>query len=251
MRTREGTDYVFVNRGPMSFAQGDVRFEGRAGLVRESRDEVHLVIAEGPGEVAYKGTVLRSAGPVERVIPMTQVGPSNVIEVAAAREGITFKLDRPAEFKEVASGVKRAEFGGGFAYAFASEKALKYEGGGVSFVGSRGGVIVDEEAGRVRLVLEEGEQIGYRDMRAWECGGPYEVTFHADRITGRTAGVGRFLYLTAPAGLDRLPMLVLDGQTYAPGTAGRTVIVPVLPGAHEFEVRALEQPPIWRNWQAW
>ena len=68
---------------------------------------------------------------------------------------------------------------------------------------------------------------------------------------GRTAGLGRFLYLSMPEGLDRLPMLVLDGQTYAPGTRGNTLIVPVMPGEHSFEIRALEQPPVFRNWQEW
>ncbi|HOS44546.1 MAG TPA: hypothetical protein PK794_12700, partial [Armatimonadota bacterium] len=88
-------------------------------------------------------------------------------------------------------------------------------------------------------------------LRAWGCDGPYEVTFHPDRVTGRYAGLGRFLNLTQPPGLDRLPMYVLDGQTYAPGTAGRTAILPLMPGEHRFELTALPQPPVWRNWQAW
>jgi hypothetical protein len=35
------------------------------------------------------------------------------------------------------------------------------------------------------------------------------------------------------------------------GNGGDTLIIPVLPGEHTFEVRALEQPPVFRNWQAW
>jgi hypothetical protein len=46
-------------------------------------------------------------------------------------------------------------------------------------------------------------------------------------------------------------MLVIDGQTYAPGTSGDTLIIPLLPGEHTFEVRAIEQPLVFRNWQAW
>jgi hypothetical protein len=61
----------------------------------------------------------------------------------------------------------------------------------------------------------------------------------------------RFLFLTRPSGLDRLPTLVLDGQTYAPGTSGHTLMVPILEGEHQMELRALKQPPIVRNWQEW
>ena len=45
--------------------------------------------------------------------------------------------------------------------------------------------------------------------------------------------------------------IFVDGQTFAAGTSGDTLIVPLLPGKHAFEVRALEQPPIFRTWQAW
>jgi hypothetical protein len=78
-----------------------------------------------------------------------------------------------------------------------------------------------------------------------------DVTFHADRITGRTAGLGRLLHLGRPAGLDRLPMLVIDGQTFAPGTHEQTLIVPAMPGEHKIQILALPQPPIFRTWQNW
>ena len=249
--TGESTDYVFVNRTPMTFAKGDVSFEGIAGMVRVYPHEVHLVIAEGPGEVSYKGTVLRSPVPAAKVIPINKIGRSEVIEILSPQETIQFSLEHQAEFKAVAPGVKRADFPGGFAYAFASAKPIQFEAEGITFVGSRGGIVVDEERKTVRLALLRGERIGYQRLQAWGCDGPYEVTFHHHHITGRANGLGRFLYLSTPAGLNRLPMLVLDGQTYAPGTSGDTLIVPIMPGEHRFEIRALEQPPIWRNWQAW
>ena len=59
------------------------------------------------------------------------------------------------------------------------------------------------------------------------------------------------LYAPMPAGMKVLPTLVIDGQTYAPGTSGNTLIIPLMPGEHAFEVRALEQPPVFHNWQAW
>lgn len=35
------------------------------------------------------------------------------------------------------------------------------------------------------------------------------------------------------------------------GQRGDTLIIPLLPGEYTFEIRALEQPEIFRNWQAW
>jgi len=60
-----------------------------------------------------------------------------------------------------------------------------------------------------------------------------------------------YLSTRMPAGMKVLPTLVIDGQTYAPGTSGDTLIIPLMPGEHAFEVRALEHPPVFRNWQAW
>lgn len=184
--TSEGTDYVFASAQPMKFSQGDVAFEGIAGTIRVYPNEVHLILAEGPGSVTYKGTTLRSPAPAHRIIPVAELGKPTTIEV-------------PAPF-------------------------------------DRGKRIVNGGSDR---------------LRAWGCDGPYEVTFGPDRITGKSGGLGRFLYLTRPEGLDRLPMLVIDGQTYAPGTSGDTLIVPLLPGEHKFEIRALDPPPTWRNWQCW
>jgi hypothetical protein len=41
--TREATDYVFVNRAPMTVAQGEVSFDGAAGMVRVYAREFHLI----------------------------------------------------------------------------------------------------------------------------------------------------------------------------------------------------------------
>ncbi|HPD16151.1 MAG TPA: hypothetical protein PLE19_14450 [Planctomycetota bacterium] len=186
LTTSEGTDYVFASAKPIKFSQGDSAFEGIAGALRVYPSEVHLIIAEGPGSVSFKGTTLRSPIPAHCIIPVADLAKPATIEVPAA-------FDRE----------KKIVVGG-------SDK-----------------------------------------LRAWGCDGPYEVAFGPDRIKGKTGGLGRFLYLTRPEGLDRLPMLVIDGQTFAPGTAGDTLIVPILPGEYTFEIRALDPPPIWRNWQAW
>jgi hypothetical protein len=78
-----------------------------------------------------------------------------------------------------------------------------------------------------------------------------EINITNDRIAGRSEGFGGLLYAPMPPGMKVLPTLVIDGQTYAPGTSGSTLIIPLMPGEHTFAVRALEPPPIFRNWQAW
>lgn len=83
--------------------------------------------------------------------------------------------------------------------------------------------------------------------------GPARCEIHIthDRITGCSEGFGALPYAPMSAGMKVLPTLIIDGQTYAPGTSGDTLIIPLLPGEHRFEARQLEQPPVFRNWQAW
>lgn len=78
-----------------------------------------------------------------------------------------------------------------------------------------------------------------------------ELKIDNDRITGKSDGLGGFLYAPMPPGLKVLPMLIIDGKAFAPGTTGSGLIIPLLPGPHQFEVRALEQPPVFRNWEMW
>jgi len=230
-----------------------VRFRGVAGAVRIYADEVHLVLSEGPGEVAYKGTTLRCAGAATRILSASELGGTRLIEVAADEPSISFALD-PADgpIETLRPGVRRQAQKDAAAYAFDAAEPLTFDEGSVSFVGRRGGVVVSRaEGGSVRVVMLDGERAGGGGRIAWGCSGPYEVTFHADRVTGRSEGAGRLLNVTAPAGVDRLASLIIDGAAYAPGTSGGTLILPLLPGRHRFEVRNLKQPPVWRNRQAW
>ena len=267
--TSEGTDYVFVNRRPMQMRQGDVAFSGKAGAVRVYPDEIHLVIAEGPGEVTYKGCTLRSAGPATRVIKPGDAARATAIDVAAAPTSIRIKGGRGDQ--ELQPGVTRADLRHGFRVTFETSEALSVKTNGLVFNGRRGMIEVDEAERTVRLVLLDGDRIGYGDAQAWGGDGPYEVVFRPDRIEGRSEGQGRFLCLTQPAGVDRLASLVIDGLAYAPGTSntidpaisgraqgaaapeatGGTLVVPLMPGAHRFEVKNLAQPAVWRNWQWW
>jgi hypothetical protein len=250
--TREATDYVFAHRAPMQYAQGDVAFAGIAGAVRIYPDAVHLVITEGPGQVTYKGVTLKSDVPACRVIPLAEIAAPRTIEEPAPRATITFTLN-PADGKieEIQPGVKRQVRPHGVAYAFASPEPLTFTQDDVTFIGKRGGLVIDTAAQTVRCVMLDGERIGYREAWAGECRGPYELVFADDRITGHSQGLGRFLLASLPKGLDRLPVLLLDGQPYAPGNTGKTLAIPIMPGDHQFEVRKLEQPPVFRNWEAW
>ncbi len=245
--TTEGVDYVFADRKPMKFQQGDIEFEGIAGAVRVRRNEVHLVLADGPGKLSYRGTVLRSSVPVTRVIRNDELRPPQAIEVPDLKTGITFSLD-PAlgAIDQLAAGVRRQQRANGYALEFHGEQPFQFNQAGVVFNGRRGGIVLDTTTGATRLVLLDGEKIGAGKPQAWGCAGPYDVTFHSDRITGAAEGLGRFLYVTRPFGLDRLPVLIIDGQTYAPGTYNDTHVLPLLPGACKFEMKALEQPPIFR-----
>ncbi|MHB9133017.1 MAG: hypothetical protein ACYDBB_18270 [Armatimonadota bacterium] len=253
--TSEGVDYVFLDRKPMAFKQGDIAFSGLAGAVRIYPTEVHLVISEGPGEVSYRGVTLKSGVPAIQIIPNKGLKP-RVFSQPAYESPIKFIMRNPKQGKitDVQPGVWRQEQPEGYAYYFDNldrSEPLSFTADGIVFVGRAGGVEVNTKTNTVRMVMLDGEKIAVGPLQAWGCNGPYDLTFTNDRLTGHFAGLGRFLNVTQPAGLDRLPMLVLDGQTYAPGTSGNTAIIPLMPGEHRFELRALEQPPIWRNWQAW
>ena len=192
-------------------------------------------------------------------------------------------------YEVLADGVARITTSEGVDYIFLSSKPIEFVNDEVTFTGVAGAVRV--LAGEVHLILSEGPgTISYRgttlhseipalkvipktdlakkqtfDMPSpWKLKntalpegcrieGPArcQLTIASDRISGRSEGYGGFLYAPTPAGMKVLPTLVIDGQTYAPGTSGDTLIIPLLPGEHSFEVRALEQPPVFRNWQAW
>jgi len=174
-------------------------------------------------------------------------------------------------------------------YVFLSEKPIRFSGDDVTFVGHAG--VVRVYPNEVQLVISEGPAtISYRGTtlrsdapavkvipkadlvkkQTFDLPSPWklknttlpdgfrlegparcELTVSSDRIVGRSEGGGGFLYAPMPPDMKVLPTLVVDGQTYAPGTNGNTLIIPLMPGEHTFEVRDLRQPPIFRNWQAW
>jgi hypothetical protein len=200
------------------------------------------------------------------------------------------KSNEPApQYERLADGVARITTAEATDYAFVGRVAFNFTRDDVSFSGVAGAVRV--YSNEVHLIISEGPaKVTYRGT-ALQSDGPAtrviptgeasqpqtfdapvkwkigearlpegcrvegavrcELKVEGDRLVGRSEGFGGHLYAPRPPGLKVLPMLVIDGQTYAPGTSGDTLIIPLLPGEHTFEVRALEQPPIFRNWQAW
>ena len=138
--TGEGVDYAFLRRGPFSFAQGDVAFSGVAGAVRVYPGEVHLIVAEGPGSVRFRGVTLKSASPATRVIPIGETAATRTIEVPDEKPVITFALDpREGAIVEAAPGVRRQSQASGVAYAFDGDRPIRFADNEVSFAGRRGG----------------------------------------------------------------------------------------------------------------
>ncbi len=268
--TSEGTDYVFLSEKPIHYEVGDIELHGTAGAVRVYADAVHLVLGESGGKVSYRGTAV-SGGPMTRIIPIEKLDGSNKGTTWLTLNPINVVLPKGAKHVAVQPGITKVTGKDTHGWIFDSAIPLDITRDGIHFQGHNGAILIDDKAGTVKMTMLDGARIAYNDLIAWGCEGPYEVTFTKDQITGRTQGLGRFLYLTRPAGLDRLPTLVIDGQTYAPGTSGDfqlgdiaktgnpydsrnrggILIVPVLPGEHTFTLRALEQPPIFRNWKAW
>ncbi len=251
--TSEGTDYVFAGKASFRFNSDDVAFEGMAGAVRVYPDEVHLVLAEGPGEVRYRGVTLRGSAPAVRVVPLKGIDRQHVIEVPEEKTKISFALTpNRGDIVAVQPGVRKQEWDDGVAYAFESETPLDFNADGVTFRGRRGGVEVNRAEGWTRLALLDGEAVGFGKAQAHDGAGPYELVYHHDHIVGRSAGQGRFVLLSFPPGLRVMPELRLDdGATYLPGVMDGTLMVPLLPGARHFEIHALKQPDVFRNWQAW
>ncbi|OPZ30760.1 MAG: hypothetical protein BWZ02_00609 [Lentisphaerae bacterium ADurb.BinA184] len=268
IETSEGVDWVFAGRRPLAFDGGDVAFRGLAGAVRIRPHEVHLVVCEGPGEARYRGVTLRSAVPASRVLSTDEARAERLIAVEAPAHGIRFEPPAGTP-KELAPGVRHIEMPDGFALVFEDAEPLTFEQDGAFFHGRRGAIVVNRAEGTVRIVVLDGEGAGAGGSAVWNGVGPYDFTFHRDRIVGRHAGGGREVNLTVPPGLDKYATAVVDGVpclagtsvTTDPAVAGRAgaadrvaepvLVVPLLSGEHQVEVRNLDQPPVFRNWQAW
>jgi len=249
--TSEGTDYVFLDREIMQFRNQDIAFEGVAGAIRLRSDSVEFILAEGPGRVVYKGFEVRGDRSGALAVPLAKIG-AGCASLPEPRVAVSLPRLDLAGVVEWQPGVRRGATPNGFAVLVDSPTPVQVDRG-VRFEGRKGAVIVDRQADTVRVIMQDGSRAGYREAQLWTYGraSAYDVTVHSDRIGGRSAGGGCLLCAALPPGLYRHLVLVVDGQTFAPGTHQRNVIVPLMPGEHSFAVQDLAQPIVPRNWQAW
>jgi hypothetical protein len=228
---------------------------------------------------------------VEEKMTVTAVGPLAPGQDVLAVLYPYGNNEAPPQYESLGDGAAKISNGESVDYVFLDRKPMKYSAGDIAFEGVAGAVrvfpnevhlIISEGPGsitykgatlrstqpaikivpRAQIAKQQVFDVpvpvsklgstplpdGYRIAGNSRC----EVTAEKDRIIGKSEGEGGFLYAPMPPELKVLPTLVIDGQTYAPGSpGGNQLIIPLMPGEHSFEVRALEQPPIFRNWQAW
>ena len=250
--TARGTDYVFAHPAGMSFKNDEVSFQGVAGAVRILANEVHLSVVEGSGSVSYKGYTLTAGQPTTKVLPMADIAKGGTANVPAPTYTITFALnEKDGKVEQVVPGVRRQTLANGVAYEFSSGQPLDFQQDQVVFVGQRGGIVVDNTAKTTRLVMLEGQTIGYGAVKADVASGPYDLTFHHDKVVGVSEGPGRFVNITQPEGIVQMPTVTANGISSAPGTRGRIAVVPLLDNRYEFVLENLKQPPVFRSWQLW
>ncbi|MFW6279774.1 MAG: hypothetical protein ACOC2T_01970, partial [Planctomycetota bacterium] len=248
----QGTDYIFIGAERFEYDSDDVAFRGRAGAIRVREDTVRLVMAEGGGTLRYKDYTLQTGRAVSKTVPMEKISQGDSASVPEHDISIQFSLDPDeGEIESMDSGYTRQRDGSVTRYSFDFSTPRTIEEDGVTFEGQRGGIVVDEEAETVRVVMVEGQKIGYGDDVVQFGTGPYDITFHPDKVVGVTEGPARRLQMTMPAGLDQLPSVNIDGVRYAPGTHDNVAIVPVEEGNFEFQLEDLPQPPVFRNWVRW
>jgi hypothetical protein len=112
--TSEGTDYVFLSTTPIKYAGEDVEFEGSAGAVRVAKDgKATLVLSAGPGKAGYKGAVIESAEPFEKIVAAGQKAetiPASQWSVGKAEQAVTVEGDK---VRFVESGKKYVELTNG------------------------------------------------------------------------------------------------------------------------------------------
>lgn len=261
--TTVGTDWLFLSHEPISFDNGEVRFSGHAGAVRVFETEAHLLVFEGPGEVGYRGATLQAAQPAMERIALDETARTQRIDRPAPGHDIAFALDPAAgPIEEIAPGIRfQAGANGDRSYAFefaeptaiGGSAALAEPHADAFFIGRRGGIAItgtDEQT--IRLVLLDGTAIGYGPNRIAEAPPPYEATYGPDSLRIQSAAPnGGYMLAIKPASINRLPVMLWNNQTWAPGTSGDRLMIVLHPGPQIYEIRNLEQPPIFRDWRHW
>ncbi|MBN2295835.1 MAG: hypothetical protein JXM70_25620, partial [Pirellulales bacterium] len=262
--TSTSTDYVFQHPTGGDWKSGDVAFRGISGAVRVFPDAVHMIIAEGAGEVTFGGYTLKAGKPVTRIVPLAEIKRGGMVDVPADPTTINFSLNpQDGPIVDVQPGIQRQKRTDGMAYEFNATDPISFAKDDTIFEGRRGAIVVDTKAGTTRLVMIDGTRIGHGEALAEVASGPYDLTYHADHVEGIAEGPARLLYLSKPKGLTRMPCININGVRYAPGGYSgadgqacphiniQDAIVPLRGGRFTFTLENLPQPPIFRKWKHW
>jgi len=102
VKHEEGNDWILLHDLPQSFQSGDVELSGRASAVRILSDRVVLAVLAGPGTAGYRGLVLKSDGPAEKIIPLKEIRPGELAGTPALPERIEAEL--PGGWKVLGEG---------------------------------------------------------------------------------------------------------------------------------------------------
>jgi hypothetical protein len=252
VETGAGADYIFLTPERFGFENEEVAFRGRAGAIRVREDAVRFVMAEGGGTLRYGDYTFTAGRAVSRKVSLEEINKGGSATVPARDTGISFALD-PADgpVETTGAGYEAQKDGNVTRYVFDFVQPRTIEEDGITFEGRRGGIVVDQKAETVRVVMLEGRRIGYGEDIVRFGSGPYDLTFQEDKVVGVTEGPARCLQVRMPAGLNQLPALNIGGVRYAPGTRGEVAMVPVQEGRFEFTLENLPQPPVFRNWVRW
>lgn len=210
----EGTDYAFLSSGPMTFAGEDVQFDGYAGSVRVTADEVVLALAGGHGRVGYKGAVLEGTAPLEKRFPVAAL-KAGVERPAAPASKVVMPAWDGGGGDEVAPGLHKKAEGKVIRYRLRADRSVTAASGPVRAEGRD--ALIEIEGDRVRFVVPDRQYVRLSVAGVGVRGtGPFDLSFAPDRIAGTVDGPTRTLVTTWPAKITR-PMYRIDGRRWYAG----------------------------------
>ncbi len=215
----EGIDYIFLSPTPLSYKGNGVIFEGSAGAVRISKEgTVTMVLTNGHGKVGYNGTIINSSSPFEKKFTANELKPGeSVIPAPATTISLTSQL---TGHKDIATGLKKAQKDDMVEYIVDAGKST------TNVIAVDGNVKIDankavvySDAKSVRIIVSDNNytkiSVGNVAVRGV---GPFDLTFTADKITGKVEGQTRTIAATWPEKITR-PMYHMDGDRWYAGWA--------------------------------
>ncbi|MEI6518818.1 MAG: hypothetical protein WCO98_02055 [bacterium] len=215
----EGIDYTFMSSTPLTYNADGILFEGSAGAVRIGKDGIiTLVLTSGHGRIGYKGTIISGVAPFEKTIKVSDIKIGETV-IPSATSSIAI-VPQLTGHQDVAPGVKKVQKDNSFEYIVDAGKSIS------NVVASDGNVKID--AGKA-LIYSDGKSVRfivpdavYAKMSIGNVGvrgvGPFDLTFAADKITGKVEGKTRTIATTWPEKITR-PMYHMDGDRWFAGWA--------------------------------